>query len=272
MRKAKGTASSTTASLELPEAAGTAREGPSRTTIVRESASGTGSARDGARSSWNSLIEVGEDEVLGGDAGDDAVGGVDGEGNGSGNGNGKEVTDTFYSVTLAGFQESALPFITVNAGREPVTLIAYANASLFSNFVSAGLIAELGLSGGMREAAESPYLPERDLSALFGFETQVMGEIGLDILAGVRDRLVEDVRFRVFEDGKDGDGEGWWRPDLVVGMGFLNRVGGVELTEEFGGGGMGEAGVREGLGVVVQRVFEVAKRGGGEGVGGHDEL
>lgn len=253
----KRTASTTsvTTSLALPNAPVTATEAPLRTTIVRAKATTCAEPNDAPHESESAQQTV--EASTKSDSADP-----------------EDVTDTFYTVPLSGFHGAALPLITTNAHGEPITVIAYANASLFGNFISSSLVEELGLTKAIGVRSRAPdYLPERDLTKSLGFETYPMGVVGLDVLAGVNDRLARDVQLTVFEapDGSGRETGGWWKADLVVGMQFLNRIQAIELTKEYTGSR--DAGARHGLGVVVQRVFEVGKRGPqGLASGEHDEL
>lgn len=68
--------------------------------------------------------------------------------------------------------------------------------------------------------------------------------------------MVKGWPFRVFEyvDGEGTEDDNEWKVDLWVGWTFLNEVQGVVLSEEYSGSR--EAGARDGVGVLVQRVFE----------------
>ncbi|KAK5956957.1 hypothetical protein OHC33_002446 [Knufia fluminis] len=243
MSSSATTKSTTSTSLELPNRVVTATHAPLRTTIVRD-VSGSANSKAGATPDASETNTDTVQKALKPDTATEPEAAEDVDPKL------KEVTNTFYSLPLSGFHGAALPLITTNGDDEPISLIAYANASLFGNFISSGLVDELGLSRSIvrgETEALSEYIPERDLSTLFGYRTRKLGIISLDVLAGRDDRLVGGIRFGVFEaplspkDEADVEGgvEGWWKADVVVGMRFLNRVQGIRLTEEFSGLGGG---------------------------------
>lgn len=169
-----------------------------------------------------------------------------------------EITNTFYSYPLSGYHPVAIPLI-VSAGssNSPITILAYAKTTHFSSFISSSLIADLNRTSEIRPLGSPPlYTPERDLHKLLGYETQALGQISLDIVIGSRDRMVQDLNFIVVEapSASDRDTDAGWRPDLLVGVDFLNAISGIRLTEEYSGDD--RAGAKEGLPILVQRVFE----------------
>lgn len=179
---------------------------------------------------------------------------------------GPDETSTFYTLPLSGYHPAVLPLITTaHASTTPLTLLAYANTTLYSSFISSTLVAALNLTSTIIASSPSPFTPEHNLTTLLGFNTRNLGVVNLDVMAGRNDRLVRGWPFVVFQAPGTGNGgrDGLWTVDLWVGWSFLNEVQGVMLTGEYSGSR--EAGARDGMGVLVQRVFE---RGGGSVAGG----
>lgn len=170
----------------------------------------------------------------------------------------EDKTLTFYTLPLSGYHPAVLPLITTShPSNTPLTLLAYANTTLYSSFISSSLVESLNLTSSITSPAPpSPLSYENDVTTLFESPSKVLGTVRLDILAGQADRMVKDWPFRVFEyiDGEGAEDDHEWKVDLWVGWTFLNEVQGVVLSEEYSGSR--EAGARNGVGVLVQRVFE----------------
>lgn len=166
----------------------------------------------------------------------------------------REITKTFYTYGLSGYHPIAIPLI-VSSGtsNSPITVLAYARSTHFSSFISSSLVADLNRTSEIRPTFDPPlYTPEKNMTNVLGYETKILGQISLDIVTGSRDRMLQDTNFTVFaekEDIKEG-----WRPDLLVGIDFLNEIGGIKLTEEYSGDDRARA--KDGLPVLVQRVFK----------------
>lgn len=164
-----------------------------------------------------------------------------------------EITKTFYTYSLSGYHPVVIPLI-VSSGtsNSPMTILAWAGSTHFSSFISSSLIADLNRSSEIRAVIEPPlYTPERNLTYILGYDSKRLGQISLDIVIGSRDRMIQDLNFTVFADEEDPQGA--WRPDLFIGIDFLNTISGIKLTEEYSGDD--KAGAKEGLPVLVQRVF-----------------
>jgi len=170
----------------------------------------------------------------------------------------REVTNTFYDRQLSGEDGNVLPLIlehpvTLDSSvMEPITILATARTQFFSSFISASLVADLNLTSSIGPTNAKPiFLPELDLSTLLGYEAHPVGLLSLKLLVG-RDDQAYQANFTVVRAPENKNGT--WHPDVIVGMQFLNDLQALEFTAEFGGGS--GTGVRNGLGVFVQRVFE----------------
>ena len=186
---------------------------------------------------------------------------------------GDEITSSLYTFPFSGFHPLLLPLITTNSAAEPITILAYTNFTFFNSYIFLPLVEELGLTASIIPRPPiPPYAPERDPTSLFGFETKAIGTLNLDVLAGKNDRLVPGATFTVVygPDPKGSRTDGWYLPDVVVGIDFLNGIDALRLGSEFSGARA--AGARDGLGVVVQRVFEAGEQPHAHGRDEQDEV
>lgn len=163
----------------------------------------------------------------------------------------------FYTLPLSGDHPAAFPLVVSTGSEEPITILADAVTTVFSSFISSSLVEDLGRTSQIKAVVEeSRFLPERNISGLLGFKSEIIGQLSLDIIAGKDDRMIQNTNFTVFRapeiSGKQTAGV--WRPDLIVGMDFLNDIQGLRLTEEYSGSVA--AGAKEGLPVLVQKVYE----------------